>query len=480
MRLTALDIANAAGGVVYRGSLDTIVSGISTDTRKIRAGEFFCALDGPRNRGADFISAAIEAGAAGIITHDSEAEYSDAATVVRVPDTLRAYGDIANLWRNQVAPRVIALSGSSGKTTTKEMLAHIIRGAVPSLATEGNKNNLVGLPMTLNRLEETHQVAVVELGMNHPGELQRLTEICDPDIALITNIGNAHIGNFGGLDALIRGEAEIICAMRQNATLLLNSSCPNFMRLQERYHFTGRTITFGRDENAEVRVSEIETLPGTGYRFKITTATAEAKFEIPMFGRFNIDNACAASAAALVLGLDIELIAERLRSFAGGMMRSEVEHFDGITILKDCYNASPDAMLRSIESIGDFPRNRRKIAMIGDMLELGEHAQHYHREAGLAIGAAKFDLLCAVGEWTPLVIEEAARLGVRCEHFPDARAAAHFLAVELKNDDVLLVKGSRGNRLEVVLDSFRTDRTAIRNGETIPGFVPGAESTCSS
>lgn len=480
MRLTALEIANAAGGVVYRGSLDTVVSGISTDSRKIGPGEFFCALDGQRNRGSDFIAAAIEAGAVGVITHDMSSEYPDVATLIHVPDTLVAFGNIASFWRSRVAPRVVALSGSSGKTTTKEMLAHIIRGALPSIATEGNKNNLVGLPMTLNRLEETHRVAVVELGMNHPGELERLTEIADPDIAIITNIGNAHIGNFGGLDALIRGEAEIISAMRPNATLLLNSSCPNYMRLQERYHFTGRTITFGRDENAEVRVSEIENLSDTGYRFKITTATAEAIFEIPMFGRFNIDNAAAATAAALALGLDMQLIAERLRTFAGGMMRSEIEHFDGITILKDCYNASPDAMMRSIESINDLSGKRRKIAMIGDMLELGEHAQHYHREAGLAIGAAKFDLLCAVGEWTPLVIEEAARLGVRCEHFPDARAAAHFLAAELGTDDVLLVKGSRGNRLEVVLENFRSDRIAIRNGETIPGFVPGAESTCSS
>lgn len=467
MRMTLGDIAAACGGCIVRGDADSIIGNIVTDSRTIQNGELFCALDGPNHRGADFVAAACSAGASGAIVHD-EREFSEAKCLILVVDTLRAFGDIALAWRHRVGARVIALSGSSGKTTTKEMLAQIVRGAVPSIATEGNKNNLVGLPMTLFRMEETTRVAIVELGMNHPGELARLTEICDPDIAIITNIGNAHIGNFGGMDALIRGEAEIIGAMRGTATLLLNASCANYARLIERYHFQGRIVTFGFDEGAEVRAFDANPIEPIGYKFRVSAEGGDAEITVPIFGRYNVDNALAASAAALALGLDLPWIAERLSKFATRAMRSEVEHFDGIAIVKDCYNASPAAMMRSIQSAAETPLVQRRVALIGDMLELGEHAQHYHREAGIAFGHAQFDLVCAVGEWTPLVVEEASRLGVRAEHFPDARAAANFLAEELRSGDLLLVKGSRGNRLENCLALLKETRAAVRNGEFVP------------
>ncbi len=467
MKIGIAELVAATGGTTNGCDATASGSGIATDSRTIRRGEWFLALDGPNHRGSDFIAAALAAGAAGVVTHDYEAAVALDAPAVIVSDSLRALGDIALAWRRHNGARILAVSGSSGKTTTKEMLAHVMRGAVSAVVTEGNRNNLVGLPQTLFRLEESTRLGVVELGMNHPGELERLTEICDPDIAIITNIGNAHIGNFGGLDALIRGEAEIITAMRQNGTLLLNASCPNHAKLVERYHYQGRVITFGCGPDAEVRAENVRPIEPHGYRFDLVTAEGRASVIVPVFGRYNVDNALAAAAAALAAGLDLKWIAERISTFATRAMRSEIEYFDGLTIVKDCYNASPAAMLRSIGSAADVPHVRRRVALVGDMLELGEHAQHYHREVGIAAGHAGLDLVCAVGEWTPLIVEEASRLGVRAEHFPDARAAANFLAQELEPGDLLLVKGSRGNRLEQCLDMFRETRAAIRNGSLI-------------
>lgn len=475
MQITAGQIAKVTGGRLLRGAPTQPVTSFSTDTRTLARGEAFIALDGPSFRGESFIGPALLRGACGIIAHREPEGIGipDDAFFIRVDDTLQALGSIARWWRHTVDPSVVAVSGSAGKTTTKEMLAHICRSSVPIVATEANLNNLIGLPKTLFRLEPGHAVAIVELGMNRPGELTELTRIADPDVGIMTNIGNAHIGNFGSLPKLIEGEAEMFAAMNPHGTAIVNLDCPHSQLVTESFRFPNTVITFGLSEKADVRASRMEVVPPFGYRFLLHVQDEAAWVTLPVFGRYQVLNALAAAAAAAALGIAPDEIADRLNSFRVPKLRSEIESCDGVTIVKDCYNASPAAMIESIRSLADFTSANRRVALIGDMLELGDHTEALHREVGRTLAQAQFDLVCCVGKFTVFVVGEVEKAGMPAMWFSSSEEAAIHLSRELRADDVLLVKGSRANKLELAIERFRSLRSEIRNGNVIPS--PRAE-----
>lgn len=462
MNFTIAQIIEMTGGTLFCGNRANTIGRICTDTRTIQPGETFLALNGPRFKGDNFVEEALYRGAGGAISSRTTIDQTFPADRfhVSVPDTERALGDIAQAWRRAMHARVIAVSGSAGKTTTKEMLAHVMASRWKTHFTRGNLNNLIGLPMTMLDLNETHQVAVIETGMNVPRELARLGEIGDPDIAIVTNIGNAHIGNFGSLENLTRAEGEILEVLRPNGIAVLNADCPNTRQLASMMEMPAHRFTFGINNPADVRAENIQPLKPVGYAFDIRTASETAHVTLGIYGRYQIYNVLAATAAALTAGLDLASIAAALHDFQPPKLRSQTEWLDGVLVICDCYNASPDATIKSLASLSDVSGIRRRIALLGDMNELGQQAEELHRQTGRAVAEARVDLLCAFGKQAEWIAQEAERGGVETMRFSDGEEAAQYLGRQLREGDALLVKASRTVGLEKVLERVRELRRA--------------------
>ncbi len=475
MNLTVGELCEAAGGRLLKGNPDDNAGKLSTDTRILRPGEVFVALCGPNFRGDQFLGDAVRKGVQGVVSglDAPPPDFPEDRFFLSVPDTTRALGDIAREWRRIVDPTVVAVTGSAGKTTTKDMLAFICRGEVQMLATEGNLNNLVGLPLTLLRLKEEHELAIIETGMSYPDELTRLTEICIPDAAVLTNIGNAHIGNFGGLEQLIRGEAEIFEAMPREGTAIINADCPHATIMTEACELPNMVISYGQDDRADVRASNVRLAKPWGYEFDLHVLDEVHPVHLKMYGRFQVSNALAAAAAAATIGISPARIAEKLAEFNAPAMRAQVEWFDGVLIVSDCYNASPDAVIRSIWSLTDIDGLRSRIAVLGDMKELGEHDEKYHRLIGATVAEARLDVLCTIGESARLVCDEAERRGIAARHFECPEELAEYLHKRLRSRDGLMIKGSRVLRLENVLRRFKEIRSAVREGGATPATAKG-------
>lgn len=434
---------------------------ICTDTRQLQRGQTFVALRGDRFNGEEFVPAAIERGAAAVITAGCMPDAQAKATCLRVPDALRALGDLAHAWRGKMKARVVAVSGSAGKTTTKEMLAHICRAAFATHATRGNLNNLIGLPMTLLELNPEHDVAIIETGMNVPDELRRLTSICRPDLAILTNIGDAHLGNFESPDALIRAEGEILEAMPADAPALLNADCPGIVRLCELMPIDQRVTTYGQLRSADVFAQDITACEPHGYRFRACTPEGSADVFLPHFGRYQIYNALAAIAAARALSIPVEASADALSSFEPPKLRSRMEVLDGVLLVEDCYNSSPDAAGKALLSLADLKNVRRRFALLGDMNELGAEEEGLHRKVGRLAAQAGLDALYVVGQKGRWILDEAQRQGLDGEAFATGQEAAGFLAVHLSEGDALLVKASRTVRLEEAVARLRELRRPL-------------------
>ncbi|MEO8377808.1 MAG: UDP-N-acetylmuramoyl-tripeptide--D-alanyl-D-alanine ligase [Candidatus Sumerlaeota bacterium] len=467
MNFTLSEIVQATGGTLVQGDQKVRAGRICTDTRTLRAGETFLALNGKNFAGDDFVAEAIEKGATGVIAskHYAEKNFPKDVFLIKVLDTTAALGAIAREWRRVVDPTVVAITGSAGKTTTKEMLSFICRGVFSLLATEGNLNNLVGLPQTLNRLREEHEVAIVETGMSEAGELTKLAHICIPDICVITNIGNAHIGNFGSMEALIAAKAELFEASPRTATAIINADCPHASIMAEAFNIPSMVISYGQNPRADVRASNVELVSPYGYTFDLRILDATHQVHLKVYGRYQISNALAAAAAAAAIGVPPQVIAERLNEFDAPKMRAQTEWFDGFLLIADCYNASPDAMMTSLRSLNDLTIPGQRYALLADMLELGDHTEKYHRDAGRAAAEANVDFLCTIGTHARFIQEEAENMGVAAKHFATAEDAAEFLSRKLQRNDVLLVKGSRGMKLEAALLKLKEIRAAVRNGE---------------
>ncbi len=471
MSWTLDEILAASGGTVVRAGEKKRFGEIVTDSSNVKTGSVFIALKGERFDGHRFVPEALERGAACAIVHrvvrDSTKRLAagtrgPAATIVRVKDTLKALGDLAHYRREKMAPKVVAITGSNGKTTTKEMAAAIFEEAVLSgeklrgriLKTEGNFNNLVGLPLTLFKLRPSHRVAVVEIGTSRPGEIQRLAEIAAPEIGIITAVAAAHLEGLNNLAGVAREKGALFRRMRPGGTIVVNLDDPRVRRLGAKYR--GRKISYGK--GGSVRAEAVQLNDAQGTRFTLRAGTRRCPVRLRYLGRHNISNAVGAAALALGLGVSLAAVRRGLARARPFSMRMEADNWRGAGIINDAYNANPASMEAAIKTLAAMGGTGRKAAVLGDMFELGKSTRREHRELGKLVAKERIDRLYLLGRQAAAVKAGAVSGGMDESSIvigKDYGDVARRLRGHLKKGDWLLVKGSRGMKMEKVLDELK-------------------------
>jgi len=457
MHLVLSDLVKETGGRLVSGDPSLIVTSFSTDTRQIKPGDFFIALKGQNFDGTQFVAQAFEKGAIGIIVSHLPENLSlpPGKCCILVKDTEKALGDLAGLWRRKKNPLVLDVMGSSGKTTTKEMIAHLTSSRYHIIATQANYNNTIGVPLTLFGIDERTQLVVAEIGMNAPGEMFRLGHITDPDLLVVTNIGRAHIGMFGSQEKLIRAKAEIFAAIRDDCVLVTNADCPGTAVFLDYALFKHHHITFGTLEKAHVRAANIRLAKEDFYEFDLSIhARKIGRIQIPLFGRYNVYNALAAIAALFALGMDLNDVENWFLDFTPAKMRSETFTLQGIKIIADCYNANPDSITQALWSLKDLESGGRVFVVLGDMLELGQDSESIHRDIGSLFADLDVALLVTYGDQARVLGEEASIYGQKTRHARTHEEAACILVDELRKGDTLLIKGSRMMKLELMMQKL--------------------------
>ncbi len=429
--------------------------GVATDSRKTEGGELFFALTGPNFDGHNFAHEAAIKGARGIVISDTIAtdNLPDGVWVIRVDDTLKAMQRLAQHNRHRLGTFVIAVTGSTGKTSTKDMIYSIFSQRMLTTRTHQNFNNEIGVALTLLGLEKHHEVCVVELAMRAPGEIRELSRIAAPDMGIITNVGESHIELLGSVENIAKAKAELFEALGDSGIALLNGDCPHTAKIRDMVR--GRAILFGCEDTNEVRGKDIVNLGKDGTQFVIEYGERSFKAHVPVPGIHNVHNALAAAAVALVSGLDTHAIIEGLANPELTFQRMDIiEAASGFTVIDDTYNASPSSMnaaLHVLKDIGDI--KRRTIAVLGNMLELGHIADEAHKNLSKTIVDCSIDILVTVGDLAGLAGKEAVRLGKDPNtvfRFCEKTEAIDTLMELIRPDDVILVKGSRSMEMEEI------------------------------
>jgi len=442
------------GALNGAGNGSTTIHGVSSDTRTIEPGALFVALSGPNFDGHDHLDAAQAAGAAAaLVSKPPKAGHTTTLPCVLVDDTLNALGQLAAAWRRQCALPTVAITGSNGKTSVKEMLATILGAAGPTLYTHGNLNNHIGLPLTLLRISPEHRYAVVEMGANHPGEIAALTAIAAPDVAIVNNAGPAHLEGFGDVAGVARAKAEIWQGLGSNGVAIFNADdthAPLWRELSAGHQQLG----FGIDAaQADVRATDID-----GQHFTLRTPLGSATVNLPLPGRHNILNALAAAAAATALGIDITDIAAGLQQVKPVSGRLKISSaINGSTLIDDSYNANPASLDAALAVLQQRPGLH--ILVLGDLAELGPDAEQIHQRIGQQARTHGVDALYASG---PLSHHSVVAFGDDGHHFDDINTLVTALRPRLSTEVSVLIKGSRSAGMERVSEALMaspTDRT---------------------
>jgi UDP-N-acetylmuramoyl-tripeptide--D-alanyl-D-alanine ligase len=450
------ECANLCGGRLLRGDPSEQVTGISTDSRAVREGELFLALKGERFDGHDFAETAVKEGAIGIIGEarklaELQERLNQHAGLIEVGDTLVALHSLARSYRSKFDIPLVAITGSCGKTTTKDMLAAILSQTRKTVKTEGNLNNLIGAPLMLFRIDAGTQAAVIEIASNAPGEIERLARILGPTAGIITNVAPVHLEGLGTIEGVLMEKCSLLPHISSDGFLVINEESISPERV--RPDFGGKIITFGLERPADFFASNIVQDIEAGTEFLLND---KERLRIPVPGTHNVLNALAAIAAALELDAGMDAIRRGLDTFSASAMRMQVSVCRGATIINDAYNANPLAMRESISTLMAMP-GKRKILALGDMLELGESARDEHRALGRYIGRSRPGLLYLKGEFGADVRDGALEGGMQSERIhlcEDAAEIAASLKYILRPGDLLLVKGSRGTRMEQVIEGL--------------------------
>lgn len=430
-------------------------SAVFTDTRKPTPDGLFVALRGERFDAHDFLGAAVAAGAAGLVVEQGRAAGLDAPHVAlfEVRDTLEALGGLARFHRQRFRVPVGAVTGSNGKTTTKELVASILQVRGPALKTEGNLNNEVGLPLTLFGLEPRHTAAILELGMNRPQEIRRLTDIARPDAGLITVVQPAHLEGLGSLEGVAKAKAELFWGLAPDATAVVNADDPRIVA--EARGVRCKVLTFGRAREAAVRLERVEPRGQAGLELSIGWEGRTTPVALKLIGAHNAMNATGAFALALALGYAPEECRRGLEAAQAVTRRLTLRQAPGgVTVVDDCYNANPASMAAALETLEGLAPAGRGVAVLGDMLELGAAELEAHRRLG-ELTAAHAGTAVFVGPRAAAALDAArARLGDAAAHFEEPAQALEWLRPRLREGDVVLVKASRGMHLERVVDAL--------------------------
>jgi UDP-N-acetylmuramoyl-tripeptide--D-alanyl-D-alanine ligase len=470
LRLTVGWLAAAVAGRIVSGDPERVVGNVVTDSRSLEAGDFFVALRGPRFDGHTFVDEAIARGASGALVGGGrgvtpsqagrEGPPYNAPAIVEVGDTTKALQNLAHAVREAAATRVVAITGSAGKTTTKETIADFLSASFRVVKNKGNLNNHIGLPLSLMQLRDKPDVAVMELGMNHAGEISTLVAIADPDVRVWTNVGDAHLGFFDSPDAIADAKAEILEGAEPHDVLVCNADDTRVMTRAA--GFAGRTITFGESDRATVRARDIEDRGIDGVRARVVAPAGECVIETALLGRGNLSNVLAATAVAIEFGVPLSTIASRAAALRPADRRGAVHRLrGGITLIDDSYNSSPAALRRALDVIAKEGRASRKVAVLGEMLELGDHATALHQDSGRIAASAGLRLLFAVGGAPARALADAAIASGISQasviYFEKSEQAAPVIAAALRPGDLVLVKGSRGTRTDLIVDRIAAE-----------------------
>lgn len=462
--VSAGEIALACGGEVVRGPAEVVVERVSTDSRSVVPGDVFVALRGPRFDGHDFVFEAVQKGArAALVDRASVARFSGASfTVVAVDDTLEGLQRLAAWYRGQLSARVVAVTGSVGKTSTKEMAAAILSRWGSTVRAPASFNNEVGVPLAILAADQDTQALVLEIGMRGPGQIRKLCGVARPTVGIVTNVGEAHVGLLGSLEAVAKAKAELVESLPAGGVAVLNADDERVRAMAEVAPEGVRMVTFGVRKPADVRAENVRGGGLSGTQFDLVHGEKRAACRLAIPGRHMVANAAAAAAAAIACGVPIETAAEGLSGFAGASMRMEVETSpSGVVILNDAYNASPASMRAALETLETIAaeEGHRAVAVLGDMLELGTHAPEAHRAIGQEAARRGVDLLIAVGEMADLIARGAQEGGAGSEmtiiRVGTAEQAAAAALRHVRPGDAVLVKASRAIGLEAVVGALR-------------------------
>jgi len=435
------------------------IKGISIDSRTVKEGELFIAIRGDRYDGHDFVPAAIQKGAWGALVEQSSFESKHSSmgglqNVIPVENTLFSLQEMSLIHRKKFAIPVIGITGSNGKTTTKEMLASIMLQKGPVLKNEGNLNNHIGVPLTLLKMDGHHKAGIIEMGMSGLGEIRTLARLAMPSVGVITNVSGAHLQYLGSTDTVAEAKGELLQTMPSDGTAVLNGDDRYFSVLKNKY--PGRVLSFGIDRPADVRASDMRQ-ERDSTDITLHADNRSVLVRLRTVGRHNVYNALAAAAAALATDLPLETVKFGLEEFRPVAMRSELKDVKGRTVLADYYNANPGSMQAALETLAGLKTGKRTIAVLGDMLELGDTAASAHHAIGATAAKLGIDLLITVGELAKHIAEGAIAAGMARDRVFEAgttsRAAA-LLTEHTRPGDTVLIKGSRGMKMEKILEEF--------------------------
>ncbi len=442
------EVVVAVQGVQKGGKRDSLVKGISTDTRLLKAGELFVALPGKKYDGHDFVPQALEKGASGLLVSKGVGAVPSDVLVVEVEDTVEALGRLSRYYRERLPAKVVAVTGTNGKTSTKEMLHHLLSPSFNMVSTPGNYNNFVGVPLSLFQLEPYHELAVIEMGTSAPGEIRWLSWIAQPDIGVLTNISEAHLEGLGDVEGVAVAKAELLENIRRDGFLVFNADNPWCRGIART--FSGRLVSFGLGDGAHIRGGELREHEDAGISF-VVNGRHNVFLSTP--GIHNVYNALAALAVGYCLGLNLEELSRRLKDFHLLPMRMERHSVGGITIINDAYNANPSSMAAALAEFSRMKVPGQKCFICGDMAELGREAAKLHLELGESIAGAAVDFLLVTGRFAKEIARGAREAGMAgwqiqvCSNLDGVCKVARML---LKEGDAVLLKGSRCMHLEEV------------------------------
>jgi UDP-N-acetylmuramoyl-tripeptide--D-alanyl-D-alanine ligase len=435
------------------------IKGISIDSRNIKEGELFIAIKGDRFDGHDFVPEAMKRGAWGALVERTvlERKYENLSrlrNILPVEDTLSALQEMAHMHRKKFSLPVVGITGSNGKTTTKEMLARIFRRQGPVLKNEGNLNNHIGVPLTLLGLNATHKAAVVEMGMSAVGEIDILARLVSPTVGIITNIGPAHLEFLGSLDNIARAKGELLDHIRAGGAAVLNADDPYYETVKKKN--SARVVAFGIENSAEVRASDIR--QGEGFTdFILIADGSRVSVRLQVVGRHNVYNALAAAAGAIAASVPVDAVKYGLDDFMPITMRSEIKELKGRTVLADYYNANPASVEAALVALMSIKSNKKAVVVLGDMLELGASAAAAHREIGETAVRLGVDIIITIGSLSTQTAQGAIDAGMPRERVFETQTHGEAAALIMKHSrpgDAVLIKGSRGMKMEKILEGF--------------------------
>jgi UDP-N-acetylmuramoyl-tripeptide--D-alanyl-D-alanine ligase len=458
--ILAREAAAWTGGRLASGDPETVFDGVSTDTRSALGGKLFVALIGATHDAHAFLAQALAGRAAGLLVSRPDAvPHGCAATVIAVADTTRALGALAAGHRAGFTGPVVAITGSNGKTTTKEMCAAILSGLGPCLKNRGNLNNQIGLPLTLLERDAAHRTLVVEIGMNHRGEIAPLAAIAKPNVGVITNVGTAHIEHLGSREAIAQEKGDLVAALPADGVAVLNADDPRALAQGARTR--ARVLRFGLCEDADVRAERVTALGERGFAFDLVAAGARTPVQVAGLADSTVPNALAAAAAALAAGATPAQVAEglaRYRPVGGRMERLALPR--NIILINDTYNANPQSMQVALESLAKLKGSSRAIAVLGDMGELGDDALEAHRATGALAARLGIDQLFALGHFAAALADAALAAGMLPERVHVGKTHEEIASAVrelLQGNDWVLVKGSRSMKMERVVEALAAD-----------------------